>query len=339
MIKLESSTRRFRDQEEDSEAQDGEDADKEDEEEDFDDTFEAALVAKYRDLIVEGHSESCLWRQAGCKSDIYRLPIVRSAVWQSELRDRFNSLLRMAQDILNAQIKPLEAMPTPEKLLAILPQALLTEPDKDKENTIDGEAAAKSLDKPLEHKKAAQARALQIALCGWHGTTEFSTALLCCHACFQRLGLWMYQTDYKRPGQATTNTDDEFGDENEDSSFLNLVEMHREHCPWRSSTSQCATGDYAGLPAWRIMWTIVTRYSEDQRRRSKDRYSLAPANDGADGAADEETITADNASEVELDDHVPDLSQEEIQRIDKERITKLRRLKQAFGFKRKAPAA
>lgn len=333
VVKVEPHVRQYQGESQE-EGHEGEDAEAE-EEEDFAESFEAALVNKYKVLIIEGHSESCLWRQAGCKNDIYRLPIVRSAVWQSEVRDRYVSLLGMEKDISNLQIKLLDAKPEPEKLLEDLPSSLLQPPPEDKENAGGESAQSTSLDSNPETRS----RALQISLCGWKGTTESNTALFSCDACFQRIGLWMYQADYKRPGHAQADDEE---DQDEDASSLDLVEMHREHCPWRNASSQCATGDYAGLPAWRIMWTIIARYAETQRRRSRDQMSTTPAAHPfpGDGRIDD-TITADDAGEVEMGEllEMPQISREESQRVDKERITKLRKLKQALGFKRKVPSS
>jgi len=62
-----------------------------------------------------------------------------------------------------------------------------------------------------------------------------------------------------------------------------------------------------------------------------------------DEATDAASLAGDAQSVVEDDDeearpYVPEMSRDEIQRLDKERITKLRKLKMVLGFKRKAPA-
>ncbi len=96
--------------------------DNEEEEGDMDEQFETALVQKYKSLIIDGHAESCLWRRAGCKDDIYRLPIVRTSVWQPELRSRYSSLLAMPDAICKVQLKPIpeDARPSAERLLTDL---------------------------------------------------------------------------------------------------------------------------------------------------------------------------------------------------------------------------
>ena len=322
-----------------------------DDDDDFEESFERALVEKYKDLIVDGHAERCLWRQAGCKSDIYRLPVVRTVVWQTELRERYSSLFDMVDSIARVQIRPTDAVPSPEKLLATFPKTLLSLQEDD-ERTAAAEHSSEVPKESETDKAEASPKALQIALCGWRGVTESHTALLSCEACFQRLGLWMYQPDYKRARrshatsvESTPDEVDAEGLEDDEPSSLDLVEMHREHCPWRNGLTQSATGDFAGWPAWRILWKVVGRYADEHKRRSRDRTlpstQASPRDTPAptpQDAADEETVPDDGVEPV--DDQVletPKAVREEIQRQDKERITKLRKLKRVFGLKKKPP--
>jgi len=165
--------------------------------ESFDEGYEDALTEKYRTLIIEGHTEGCLWRQAGCKNDIYKLPIVRSAIWQPELRERFCSLLEISDSIASVQIKKLDAIPKAEKMLSNLPQSLLVRAQKEQGNpfTAGPGVGTGAENHALADQTETKVQAFTIALCGWQGTTESSTALLSCNACFQRIGLWMYQPD------------------------------------------------------------------------------------------------------------------------------------------------
>lgn len=322
--------------------------DEEEEEQEDDDSFENALVERYKDLIVQGHGESCLWRRAGCKNDIYKLPIVRTAVWQSDVNDRYNSCLELADALKDVQTKTVIATPAAEKLLINLPSKLLSKAQ-------DADASAHTSHEGSEVNVAFKAKALTITLCGWRGVTESHTALLSCDACFQRVGLWMYQPDYKRARPtATTNSattksaaeedhHEEEAEEEEDSASLDLVEMHREHCPWRNGASQCATGDFAGLPAWRILWTVVARYADEQRRRSTDRSVVVSAAPAVAAEGDSATPAAAAEHGVNEDEEYrvlesPVFSREEVQRQDKERITKLRKLKRVLGFKKRVPA-
>lgn len=319
----------------------GEDDDIGDNDDDVDnpEDLEQALVDKYRDLIVGGHADGCLWRQAGCKDDIYRLPVVKSSVWQPELRLRYLSLMNMPNSFRAIRLKPDGIKPSPEKLLADFPPTLLAAPAP--------ETATENADEPSnpsalpEDLLSVKPKALLIALCGWQGVTESGTDMFCCNACFQRIGLWMYQPDYKRPGMSSNaNTDDHDDDhdgnmgkeEEEDDRSLDLIDLHREHCPWRNSVTQSATGEYKDLPAWKILHNVLTRYADEQRRRSRDHNVLARVVSGT------ETIIQESEHLVlgaEVGGEMPELTREETERLDKERTSRLMRLKKVLGFNKK----
>ncbi|KAL1306055.1 hypothetical protein AAFC00_004181 [Neodothiora populina] len=338
--------------------------------------LERALVERYKDLIIDGHAEGCLWRQAGCKPDIYRLPIVKTSVWQPELRERYNVLLKISSSLQIVHIKPEELQPSPEKLLADLPVTLLSPPPT------NGPPST-----PQQHitqpaaSEPARARALVVAMCGWHGVIDCGTELLCCDACFQRVGLWMYQPNYNKTktassspvigssSAATTNhekqngsdstaaaaaaaDDDEDEEDEKEDRTLDLLDLHREHCPWRNATTQSATGDYAGFPAWKILHTILARYADEHRRRSRNRLFPAIQQHQQPSRASSELVEhnaiAGNNDEVSRErqggeiateedfgtELMPELTREETERLDKERTSKLRRLKSVFGFNR-----
>ena len=304
--------------------------DQEQEEEDDEDDegnqeeLERALVDKYKELIIEGHSDDCLWRKAGCKDDIYRLPIVKSTVWQPELRTRYQSLLRLSPFLENLTLQPAELDPSPNKILANLPTSLLDK-QEDKSNGEDTNEESE-ITEETKHK------VLKVAVCGWHGSTESSTQLLACEACFQRIGLWMYQPDYKphRFG------DDDDGEEEEDRS-LDLIQLHREHCPWRNPIMQAATGNYAGKSAHAILLDVLDRYIDEQRRRSRGTIQ-GPVTAGSEVESDA-GATDDGRESLALETmpSMPELTRAETEKYDKERMSKLRRLRTVLGFKKRAP--
>ena len=319
------------------------DADGDDDDGEFEEAFEQGLVEKYGTLIIEGHGESCLWRQAGCKDDIYRLPVVRSAWWQTHVKDSYASVMAIAEEIKDVDIKPVEgAQPPVEKILRGLPPSFWAAPSNPAQDANATAASSEANDSSDVKKKA-----LTIALTGWTATNESSTHLLSCTACFQRLGLWMYKKSDRQPNAASED------DNTTMDMSLDLIEQHREHCPLRNASSQATTGDYAGWPAWRILWDVAGRYADEQRRRSRDRYSIGgavPTEGDEDG--NEATATASEdleaakenlggveaggagEGEVELKDWQ---RREEVAKKDRERTNKLRRLKQALGFKIRVP--
>lgn len=289
-----------------------------------DEDFETRLAERYQTMLIEGHAPNCLWRKAACKDDIYRLPIVKTAVWQQALRESYQSLQKLGPEIAKLKLADsfndepdTKLCPPAEKILADLPDTLLHPTVA--ADSIPTHPATDTAPLPA----APNVDALRIALHGWRGATEASTPLLTCQACFQRIGLWMYQPAYKARTYDSSAADDNrssdaaAADDDSDSKqqVLDLVEMHREHCPWRNAASQCATsGDYAGLPAWRIFWRVVSRYADEQRRRSRG-STVFSRND----------LGADREVSVEL-------SREEVQALDKARVNKIARLKKVLGF-------
>jgi len=286
-----------------------------DSEDDLNAQFEVALLAKYKDLILEGHGESCLWRKAGCKDDIYRLPVVRTAIWQTDVKARYQALLNNSDSIANISLELPDVEPSTSILLRDLPTHILAGPS--------------------EHFDTHN-RALTLALTGWTAQNESRTPILSCAACFQRLGLWLYQPDYVRPQSSHSDLE---GEDQNDAHVLDPVEMHREHCPWRNGTNQAATGEYKGQPAWKILWDVIGRYADEQRRRSRVGISVheTSSRTATPAAGEEEAEQEADLDHPEIDP--PQVSREEIQRLDKERITKLRKLKRMFSVKKKAPVA
>ena len=162
---------------------------------------------------------------------------------------------------------------------------------------------------------------------GWRGSTESGNELLCCDACFQRVGLWMYQPGYKpsyinldsASPEASAETDGE-----EDKSVIDLIEMHREHCPWRNPETQCASGSLAGLNACQVLQRVTSTYAREQKRRS---------NAQAGGYNEENQPPTEERDENNL---MPQkLSREKAAEQDKERESRLRKLKNLFSLKRR----
>ena len=239
---------------------------------------------------------------------------MRTAIWQTDVKSRYQALLSISNSITNITLKNPDAEPSTSILLRDLPAHILASPSERSET----------------HQ-----RALTLALTGWTAQNESRTPILSCAACFQRLGLWLYQPEYVRP--PSSHSDPE-GEDPNDRHVLDPVEMHREHCPWRNGTNQAATGEYKGQPAWKILWNVVGRYADEQRRRSRVGIAVHESvSRAATPVGEDEVDAAVEREDEEIDQ--PQMSREEIQRLDKERITKLRKLKRMFSVKKKAPAA
>ena len=260
--------------------------------------LEEALAERYKDEIINGHSSSCMWHKAGCKDDIYRLPVVRPTIWQPELSKRFRSLLSIGSSIDKVKTRALESSTTVnEKLLKDLPKEVID---------------------PSDAKLHSSIKAFETALHGWRGSSESGNDLLHCDACFQRVGLWMYQPDYLNKRR---RADD---DEEEEEASIDLIEMHREHCPWRNPTTQKATGSLAGLNASQILQRVVATAARDHRRRSHEPVAIVGAQQ-----------IQEDVDEV-LPEVTQTLSRAEVAQQDKERESRLRKLRNLFNIKRKS---
>ncbi|KAF3308433.1 hypothetical protein TWF173_001249 [Orbilia oligospora] len=175
-----------------------------------------ALITKYEELTVSGHEDGCLWKKRGCDKAIYRLPLQPATEARNGFYARYKSLTNVSDDQLVIN---------------------LTRP-----NEVDTSVLNLPEDIGKEHLKQ---NALVLALFGWSKEdNESSVEMVKCDACFRRLGLWLF---VKRP-----SVTEEEGDEFSSMSRLNVVDEHREYCPWVNPASQ--TGDHAG---WEILLRIL----------------------------------------------------------------------------------
>lgn len=86
------------------------------------------------------------------------------------------------------------------------------------------------------------------ALFGWTGVSEARISLAVCNHCFQRLGLWLSSdTRLKEMSKRL--------DVSPESLRLNLLESHREHCPWKNPVVQGNSNDspIASMAAWQTL--------------------------------------------------------------------------------------
>ena len=169
------------------------------------------------------------------------------------------------------------------------------------------------------------AKALEIAFHGWRGSEDSGNDLLHCDACFQRVGLWMYQPGY-RPARPSSDDED-----NENVVAIDLLEMHRDHCPWRNPEAQNASRSLSGLNASQILQRVASTYAREQRRKSEESQKTTQQLQSEDQDQDEE----EEEEEVADPPLSPAPSMEENARQDKERESRLKKLKSLFTIKRR----
>lgn len=150
-----------------------------------------------------------------------------------------------------------------------------------------------------------------MAVCGWEAQCFSGVHIASCQKCFARVGLWLYTTSVM-PSDST---------EDDDSMKFDPISLHRTHCPWQNATSQSGLGSYSGHAAWEIVVELLgLEASRVERRRS----------------VRSEKAVVDQANEEDLDEEEETLpvsraSRDETERQDKERETRLARLKRAFS--------
>ncbi|KAF2025923.1 zf-C3HC-domain-containing protein [Setomelanomma holmii] len=111
-------------------------------------------------------------------------------------------------------------------------------------STLFGSASAPS--------SSADIVAFTFALSGWSGVSESRISLATCDHCFQRLGLWL--SSNTRLQEMSKKLDVSI-----ESLRLNLLESHREHCPWKNAAAQAnpSDGPIANMAAWQTLQFIL----------------------------------------------------------------------------------
>jgi len=286
---------------------------------------EKELVERYKGLIIDGHEEGCLWREKGCSNDIYRIRLADPNVWQPALKERYLALVSMG-DALPEKITLPEVDPEDDRtrfevdvIVNLIPPSLMQPQRKEEENTPPS-ANVNSSQKtttPIEPTKPSDqpsinSTALALAICGWTGQSTAGVNLAYCTHCFQRCGLWLYSSKSSKTEGSISLLDDI------DAMTFNPVDLHRQHCPWKNVTSQAESGVFKGLAAWQVQVQLV----KNMRRRVQiNEYDL-----GDDEGEDED---------LEVDgEELPRKTWEEIEKEDRERESRLRRLRKAFTIKK-----
>jgi hypothetical protein len=293
---------------------------------------EKELVERYKGLIIDGHEEGCLWREKGCSNDIYRIRLADPNIWQPALRERYLALMSIG-DALPEKIALPEVDPEDERtrfeldaIVNLIPPSFMQPQRKEEENTPTA-ANVNSLQKtttPAEptnpsgvaitakDQPSINSTALALAICGWTSQTTAGVNLAYCTHCFQRCGLWLYSSKSTKTEGNTSLLD------GIDAMTFNPIDLHRQHCPWKNVTSQAESGVFKGLAAWQVQVQLVKNM---KRRVQTNEYDVG------DEEGEDEDLEVDR-------EELPRKSWEEIEKEDRERESRLRRLKKAFTIKK-----
>lgn len=165
-----------------------------------------------------------------CIDDIYHIPIASRAKSAADLISRYNFLLAISTDLPLAK-NIIYPEPHVDSILARIPSTYFA-------STTSGTPPST----PTERI------AFAFALFGWTGVSESRISLAVCNHCFQRLGLWLSSDARLQEMSKKLEVPIE-------SLRLNLLESHREHCPWKNAEVQGNSADspIAGMAAWQTL--------------------------------------------------------------------------------------
>ncbi|KAK1146321.1 hypothetical protein N8T08_003108 [Aspergillus melleus] len=270
------------------------------------------LVKEYVELVVNGHGETCPWRNKGCDATIHRLPLANPDTAISALRTRYSHLSKMA-----TQLPEYEILQTPDsyrldEISKTLPTAGFNDSETNAE-TPEPQTPGPATESPKKTEDSTQQEptinrtAFILASFGWDSVSDGAAGLAECSACFRRLGLWMY-----KPKQ------------NGDSAIydaLDAANEHMEYCPWINGKAQSGTGKVSQKPdelhsGWQI---LVQALKVKHRRRVRSTASVASF------AVSESPSTDDPV--------VDDANVEAKKASDREWWTKLRKMRQVLNVK------
>jgi hypothetical protein len=179
--------------------------------------------------------------------DVYHIQIASRATSSADLLSRYQSFSAVANDLpLLENITYPE--PSVSNILERLPSSLF--------NSSSSTVALPS--------SPSDTVAFAFALFGWSGASESRISLAVCNHCFQRLGLWL--SSDTRLKQMSSKLDVPI-----ESLRLNLLESHREHCPWKNAASQANSSDgpIANMPAWQTLQFILLGRQRESPQKSR----------------------------------------------------------------------
>ncbi|KAF2098360.1 zf-C3HC-domain-containing protein [Rhizodiscina lignyota] len=284
---------------------------------DWMDEADNPLVARYKDLIIEGHHEGCLWKKAGCKDDIYRIRMADASTWQTELTERYSSLVAIGPALPEMLKFPDADAETGDEQRTIkftidnLRSSLFSIMSMAQVPAVTRHDTASSDSGTILSEKDLDLTAVSLSLFGWQGTSPHKIHLATCSRCFQRIGLWLYTSNPSNKALPASQS----GIADDNIMRFDLVGLHRDHCPWINGETQAGLGQFAGLPAWEILVQLIKGSS---LRRTN--------------------VEAGQSEEVEVMDEGDtgsmERSREEVEAEDRARDSKFARLKRAFTIKK-----
>jgi hypothetical protein len=261
---------------------------------------------------------------------IFRLPLNHAPTTLQSLREHYDELC-VRKDTLPYPFN----IRTPTsfdlaKTMAYLPSNFFASPDPvctSPSNSADGAPPSQPINTV----------ALQLALFGWTGHTHSQTNArlgpqldsISCNSCFRILGLWLFKSK---------KVDTETGEEVQKAvvDCLDVVDEHREYCPWKNAASQNGglKGGKLELAGWEIVGRVL---SNDFYLRNGDGHGKSGS-----GSVNGRPVTAGGRTDGDIlegvdgdadtgDTNVDEDASRDAK--DKERWARLRRVKSLFDTK------
>ncbi|MCJ1313150.1 hypothetical protein MMC25_006827 [Agyrium rufum] len=304
------------------------------EEEDWKLEAREKLVRKHEELIIVGHTSSCLWRVRGCDETIQKLQLSSSQAAIQALKQRYDSLIAVATE-LPTDLELPDTLSTKHigEQFAKLVSPTSTNPttiDIGDNETCHDISSSDRVDQPINLD------ALSLAIFGWQSEKGHMAGIVTCTSCFRRLGLWLF----KKPSNIGVKVGT---DEEAVMNCLDVVTEHRDYCPWVNADAQSGrtkASDKVGnnLDVRGAGWEVLSRVLESshaiQLHRARERDQLM-----------EPTTRTEEQVRESLDDALTEIStvntnddtlkeDDAKDRKDQERWAKLKRLKRVFSVKK-----
>ncbi|KAL4922268.1 C3HC zinc finger-like-domain-containing protein [Aspergillus aurantiobrunneus] len=270
----------------------------------------AKLVQEYTGLTAQGHGESCPWRNKGCDAAIHRLPLTNPDTAISNLKTRYSHILKMADQLPSPDFLQVPEGFNAQDIISILPSGELQTSEACEETTETRQPGPEHSEEPKppspdQNGSPTNEAAFVLAFLGWD-SVDGSANLAGCHACFRRLGLWMYKP--KGTGDAPTHDP------------LDAAGEHMDYCPWINRRSQSGTGNLSEkTEGLRNGWELLAQALKVKHLR-KTRLTPSASRAGSEAPS--------------IDDSVIDEPDDDSKKAkDREWWAKLRRMRQMLNVK------
>lgn len=211
--------------------------------------------------------------------DIYHIPIPNRAQSSAALLERYRSLKAIADELPLLENITYPDPPIADVLKQMNPNFF----------TPLGSTTITSEGPP---NTPSETTAFAFALFGWSGLTESNIALATCNHCFQRNGLWLYKDERLR--ENSTKLDVPIS-----SLRLDLLETHREHCPWKNPASQRnpKDGPIKNMTAWQTLEFLLLGNRTHRKRQENLSVTTVDASSYRDSTDVERPTTAGTEAE------------------------------------------